>query len=306
MVKPILITVQGPTAIGKTELAIKLAQHYNTEIISADSRQFYKEMSIGTAVPSEDELKAVKHHCVQHKSIHETYTVGDFEKEAITILQQLFLKNNVAILVGGSGLYVDAVTKGLDSFPEVPEHIRQTLITEFKANGLPFLQTELKKIDPEYYKKVDRNNPQRLMRAIEVYRASGAPFSSFLNKPKPPRPFNVISVALTAERELIYNRINKRVDKMIAAGLLDEAKRLYEHKNVNALQTVGYQELFSYFDENCSLEEAIEEIKKNTRRFAKRQLTWLRKKEDIIWINWQYSFNEVVQKIENAKTKKSD
>jgi tRNA dimethylallyltransferase len=295
--KPLLICVVGATAIGKTSLAIKLAKAFNTEIISADSRQFFKEMNIGTAVPSKEELDAVPHHFIQNKSIFEDYSVGDFERDSLALLKILFEKNTVVVMVGGSGLYVDAVIKGLDNFPEVPSKIRDQLNFELAEKGIETLQRELKNIDPEYFKKVDIQNPHRLVRALEIHRATGRPYSSFLRKENPERDFNTIFIGLTAERELIYNRINLRVDIMMADGLLDEAKSLLSFRDKNALQTVGYRELFEYFDGKISLEEAISEIKKNTRRFAKRQNTWFKKNEAINWFDYDTQPNEIIDYI---------
>ncbi len=292
--KPLLICVVGPTAIGKTSLAIKLAKAFSTEIISADSRQFYKEMCIGTAVPSKDELEAVPHHFIQNKSIFEDYSVGDFERDAIALLKILFEKNKVAIMVGGSGLYVDAVVKGLDNFPEVPPEIREQLNSELSEKGIAALQNELKKVDSSYFEKVDIHNPHRLVRALEIYRATGQPYSSFLKKETDKRDFETIFIGLTAERELIYERINQRVDKMVHEGLIEEAKSLLLHKERNALQTVGYRELFEYFDGEISKEEAISEIKKNTRRFAKRQNTWFKKNEAIQWFDYNTDSSEII------------
>ncbi|MDC8000330.1 tRNA (adenosine(37)-N6)-dimethylallyltransferase MiaA [Aequorivita todarodis] len=292
--KPLLICVVGATAIGKTSLAIKLAQAFSTEIISADSRQFFKEMTIGTAVPSKEELSAAPHHFIQDKSIFEEYSVGDFERDAIALFKNLFEKNQVVIMVGGSGLYVDAVAKGLDSFPEVPSEIREQLNIELHEKGIETLQNELRKADPRYFEKVDIQNPHRLIRALEIYRATGKSYSSFLKKENPQRDFNTLFIGLTAERELIYQRINRRVDNMIEAGLIDEARSLLPYKEKNALQTVGYRELFEYFEGKISLEEAISEIKKNTRRFAKRQNTWFKKNEAIHWFYYDTEVSEII------------
>ncbi|WP_310994354.1 tRNA (adenosine(37)-N6)-dimethylallyltransferase MiaA [Aequorivita marina] len=291
---PTLICVVGPTAIGKTALAIKLANAFSSEIISADSRQFYKEMNIGTAVPSQDELNAAKHHFIQNISVFQNYSVGDFETDALTCLESIFQRNSVCIMVGGSGLYVDAVVKGLDKFPKVSPHIREALNAEVAENGIEALQRELKEKDPIYFEKVDIHNPHRLVRALEICRGTGKPYSSFLNKESDKRSFKTIFIGLTAERAIIYNRINERVDQMIANGLLEEAKNLYPHKALNALQTVGYRELFNYFDGMITKEEAIAEIKKNTRRFSKRQNTWFKKNEDIHWFDYQTNFEAIV------------
>ncbi|NVN18441.1 tRNA (adenosine(37)-N6)-dimethylallyltransferase MiaA [Muricauda sp. HICW] len=297
MSEKILLAVVGPTGIGKTALGIQLAKHFNTEIISADSRQFFKEMEIGTAVPSKDELEAVPHHFIQHKSIFESYSVGDFEKEALSLLDGLFQKKDMVVMVGGSGLYVDAVISGLDEFPEVDPEIRSRLNQQLEDEGLQSLQKELKQKDPDYYKSVDLENPHRLIRALEVCIASGKPFSSFLDKPRAARPFKSFYIGIDASRETIYERINTRVDLMMEAGLLKEAENLYANKDLNALQTVGYKELFEYIEGNCTLEFAISEIKKNTRRFAKRQLTWLRKNETILWVPYNAEPEEVLRMV---------
>ncbi|TMU56803.1 tRNA (adenosine(37)-N6)-dimethylallyltransferase MiaA [Flagellimonas algicola] len=292
-----LIAVVGPTAIGKTALSIQIAQYFDTEILSADSRQFFKEMRIGTAVPSKDELNTVPHHFIQHKSIEEPYSVGDFEGDALTKLEELFQSKDVAVLVGGSGLYVDAVVQGLDEFPKVDPSIRDLLNKKLETEGLDALQSELKSKDARYYQMVDLENPHRLIRALEVCIVSGKPYSSFLKQKKDTRPFQTLYVGIQADRELIYDRINERVDLMMDQGLLEEAKNLYPHKQLNALQTVGYRELFEYFDGQLELDFAISEIKKNTRRFAKRQLTWLRKNENILWVDFDTDFKEVSKKI---------
>ena len=281
--KKILLTVVGPTAIGKTSLAIDLALHFGTEIISCDSRQFFKEMSIGTAVPSSEELAQVKHHFIQHKSIFDPYSVGDFEHDVITLLEKLFQQHDIVVMVGGSGLYINAVVYGLDDFPEVSPEIRNELNELYQKQGITYLQTRLKDLDPIQYTQIDVQNPQRMMRALEVCIASGKPYSSFLNKKETLRDFTNITIGLTAEREVVYNRINERVELMLENGLLIEAQTLFPHKKLNALQTVGYRELFNFFEGKTSLDFAIEEIKKNTRRFAKRQYTWFHKNKDINW-----------------------
>lgn len=281
--KKTLLTIVGPTAIGKTSLAIDLALHFGTEIISCDSRQFFKEMSIGTAVPSAKELVQAKHHFIQHKSIFEPYSVGDFERDAITLLTELFQRNDVVIMVGGSGLYADAVLYGLDDFPEVSTEIRNELNTHYQVQGIAYLQTKLKDLDPIQYERMDIQNPQRMLRALEVCIASGKPYSSFLNKKKILRDFTNLTIGLTAEREVVYERINRRVELMLEEGLLIEAQRLFPYKELNALQTVGYRELFDFLEGKTSLDFAVEEIKKNTRRFAKRQYTWFHKNKDIHW-----------------------
>lgn len=299
--KPLLICVVGPTAIGKTALAIKLSQAFKTEILSADSRQFFKEMSIGTAVPTSEELDAVPHYFIQTKSIFEDYSVGDFENEALEVLHQKFYPEyprvpplNSMVMVGGSGLYVDAVVKGLDKFPKVSKEIRENLNFDLENHGIKFLQKKLEQVDPIYFSKVDIQNPHRVIRALEVFLASGKPYSSFLDQGRVKRNFDTIFIGLTAKREMIYDRINQRVDIMIAHGLIEEARKLYAHRGRNALQTVGYRELFDFFDGKISEEEAISEIKKNTRRFAKRQQTWFKKNQDIHWFDYDTDAEEIV------------
>ncbi len=293
-----LIAVVGPTAIGKTTWAIELARNYGTEILSTDSRQFYKEMTIGTAVPSLAELAAVPHHFIQHRSIDDPWSVGDFERAALRLLEDLFQRHNIVIAVGGSGLYLKALAEGLDEFPEVAPIVRQILNEELGDKGITHLQELLKKADPEYYQQIDLQNPHRLIRALEVFRASGRPYSSYLGKGRKKRQFNVLYIGIGAEREEVYRRIDRRVEMMMEAGLLNEASRLLQFKELTALQTVGYQELFKYFEGVWDLNEAVAEIKKNTRRFAKRQLTWLRKIDDILWINHKDAFEGVIDKIE--------
>lgn len=289
-----LISVIGATAIGKTSLSIKLAKHFNTEIISCDSRQFYKEMSIGTAVPSKEELAAAKHHFIQNRSISDDYSVGQFEKEALQKIDELHQTHNVVIMVGGSGLYADAVTTGLDYFPPVDPKIREHLNERLAKNGLESLQKELKELDPESYETIELDNPHRVIRALEVCIGSGSTYSSFKNKPKAPRNFKTIKVGLRANRELMYDRINQRVDIMVNEGLIEEAKSLYHQKNLNALQTVGYRELFEYFSGTWDLDFAISEIKKNTRRFAKRQVTWNKKDIEIQWFEYDSPIENII------------
>ncbi|SKB28103.1 tRNA (adenosine(37)-N6)-dimethylallyltransferase MiaA [Daejeonella lutea] len=278
-----LVVIAGPTAIGKTGLAIKLAQHYNTEIISADSRQFYREMEIGTAKPSPEELKAAKHHFVNSLSITQNFNVGDFEREALARIDLLFNKNNVVILAGGSGLFIDAVIRGFDELPQSSKDIRDDLNKLLESKGISTLQEMLKEVDPVYFNEVDLNNPQRIIRALEVFKATSKPFSAFRSKIKKVRPFNIVLVGLNLQREILYNNINRRVDLMVNAGLIEEVESLIPYRTLNPLNTVGYSELFQYFDGNLSLEDAIEKIKQNTRRFAKRQLTWFSKSGEYHW-----------------------
>ena len=281
-----LITIVGPTAIGKTALSIQLANAFNASIISCDSRQFFKEMTIGTAVPEPKELAAAKHYFIQNRSVFDSYNVGEFERDTLEKLEALFKENPIQIMVGGSGLYVDAVLNGLDYFPEVAPEIREALLLKLEKEGIEVLQKQLKELDLETYKLIAIDNPHRIMRALEVCIGSGIPYSTFKNKPKKPRNFKSIKIGLNADREIIYNRINQRVDAMIDNGLIEEAKTLYAHKELNALQTVGYRELFSFFDGNFTKEFAISEIKKNSRRFAKRQLTWFKRDKNILWFDY--------------------
>lgn len=290
----LLISIVGPTAIGKTSLSIKLANYFNTEIISADSRQFFKDMSIGTAAPTPTELASATHHFIRHKSIEDNYNVGAFEKDAIQLLDTIFKTQDKMIMVGGSGLYVDAVINGLDYFPEIDTSIREDLIKQLEALGLEELQKKLKILDMESYKTIAINNPQRVIRALEVCIGSGKPYSSFLNKDKGKRHFKTLTIGLTADRDLIYNRINQRVDLMMQEGLLEEVKKLINKKHLNALNTVGYKELFKYLEGDWPLDFAVSEIKKNTRRFAKRQLTWFRKNKGVKWFDFQAEFQDII------------
>lgn len=294
-----LITIVGPTAIGKTALSITLAKHFGCEIISCDSRQFFKEMKIGTAVPSDVELKASSHHFIQNKSIFENYSVGDFEREALEKLDALFQKNTIQIMVGGSGLYVDAVLRGFDDFPDIETSIRKEIKENYEEKGLTYLQEKLQELDPFYFDKISSENPQtlqnpqRMMRFVEVSLGTGKPYSSFLNQKKNTRNFTPIIIGLEANREIMYERINRRVDIMMHEGLLEEVKKLHNNKNLNALQTVGYRELFDYLDGKTKLDFAIEEIKKNTRRFAKRQLTWFKRTENVKWFDYESDLEEI-------------
>lgn len=299
MNKKYLVVILGPTAIGKTALSLHLAEHFNTEIISADSRQFFKEMSIGTAAPTKAELQKAPHHFIHHKSIKESYSVGDFEEEALEKLQLLFSQKDVVVMVGGSGLYVDAVVKGLDDFPEVDKDIRKDLNEKLASEGIEALQKDLKKRDPEYFQDVDIMNPHRLIRALEICIGTGKAFSSFRNQKTTERSFQPVFIGLTAEREIIYDRINRRVDIMLQEGLLEEAKALYSQRDLNALNTVGYKELFLYFDGKYTLAQALSEIKKNTRRFAKRQLTWFRKNPEINWFDYNTPAEKIIESIKS-------
>lgn len=278
-----LICIVGPTAVGKTAMGIQIAQFLKTEIISADSRQFYQELEIGTAKPDAQELRQAKHHLVNSLSIHDAYDVGLFEKEAMGVIQQIHEKKDAVVMVGGSGLFVDAVCNGLDEFPEVKEGMRDELNTEFKNAGLQALVDELKDSDPEYYEIVDRQNPQRVIRALEVIRSTGKKFSDFRRRSKKERPFDVIKIGLTMDRDKLYQRIDQRMDIMIEQGLFEEAEKFLPFKELNALQTVGYQEIFPYLEGEYDYEEAVRLLKRNSRRYAKRQLTWFKKDESVKW-----------------------
>ena len=301
-----LITIIGPTAIGKTALSIDLAQHFGCDIISCDSRQFFKEMKIGTAVPNDEELASATHHFIQNKSIFESYSVGDFEQEALSKLKELFQKNNIQIMVGGSGLYVDAVLKGFDDFPDIDNSVRETINAKFDTLGIEYLQQQLQELDSEYYNKLSvenpqtLQNPQRMKRFVEVCIGSGKPYSSFIGKRRNVRNFTPIVIGLEADRDVMYDRINQRVDIMLNDGLLAEAQSLYPNKHLNALQTVGYRELFDYFDGKTTLEFAIEQIKMNTRRFAKRQITWFKRTENVSWFDYLTDKKEIINSVNNT------
>jgi len=279
----ILLVIAGPTAVGKTAAAIQLAKYYKTVIVSADSRQFYREMSIGTAKPSDEELNAVKHYFINSLSITESFSAGDFEKQALTLLDDLFKRHDIVILAGGSGLFIKAVCDGFDNLPSSDAVLREKLNKEFFEKGIEGLQKKLKIIDPEYFEQVDINNPQRIIRALQVFESTGKPFSTFLKSAITQRPFKIIKLGISLPREILYRRINERVEIMVQQGLLDEVRALLPYRNLNALNTVGYNELFDYFDGKVELAASIDLIKQNTRRFAKRQLTWFRKDKDFRW-----------------------
>lgn len=281
---PTLIVIAGPTAVGKTSVAIDVAEHYATEIISADSRQFYKGLTIGTAAPTPQQLERVKHHFVGFLEPEEYFNVGKFEIEVLDLLKQLFTKHHVVIMTGGSGLYIRAVCKGIDEFPDIDEDIRKNLQDILRNEGLPALRRLLIKHDPLYASTVDPANPNRIIRALEVIMQTGKPYSSFLGNRKTQRDFNIIQIALNIDRSELHERINHRVDKMIEDGLIEEAKSFYAKRHLNSLNTVGYKELFSYFDGELSLENAIEKIKTNTRRYARRQITWFNKDSQFNWL----------------------
>lgn len=279
-----LIVIAGPTASGKTAVGIQLAQQLGTEIISADSRQFYREMAIGTAKPSAHELVQAQHHFINSHSINDSFNVGDFEQQGLALLNKLFQSHATVVMVGGSGLYIKAICEGFDQLPPVDPTIREQLNAAYESEGIGYLQEKLKQADPEYYQQVDLQNPQRLIRALEVFESNGSPYSSFRTASERQRPFRILKVGLSLPRELLYERINLRVDDMINQGLVEEVKSLLPHRHLNALNTVGYSEIFDYLDGKVSLPIAIDRIKQNTRRFAKRQMTWFNKDKEINWV----------------------
>jgi len=283
--RKLLVVIAGPTAVGKTPLCIELSREFRTEIVSCDSRQFFKEMLIGTAAPGEAELTAVKHHFIKHLSIHDAYDVSRYETDALHLLDDLFSRHRLAILTGGSGLYINAVCQGFDDVPDADPILRQELKAELENRGISALQEQLKRLDPDYYEFVDKSNPNRLLRAIEVCLITGRPFSQIRKGEKKQRPFAVLKIALNREREELFARINERTEQMMARGLLDEVRNLQHFRHLNALKTVGYRELFDFLDEKCTLAQAIENIKTNTRRYAKRQLTWFKKDKDYHWFH---------------------
>lgn len=281
--KNVLIVLSGPTAVGKTSFSIELAEKYYTNIISADSRQFFKELQIGTAVPSCEEQQKIKHHFVQNMSIKDYYNAYSFEKDTLNLLQELFKINNIQLMVGGSGMYIDAVCKGIDYMPDIDEELRASLIKKLEDEGLESLRADLKNLDPEFYNQADLNNKQRILRALEVCKQTGKPYSSFRKSKAKKRDFQIIKIALNMDREKLYERINLRVDLMIKEGLIDEAKSVKEFRGQYALKTVGYRELFSYFDGEYDLERAVELIKRNTRHYARRQISWINRDKEYKW-----------------------
>ena len=287
-----LITISGQTASGKTNLSIRLAQNLNCSIISCDSRQFYKEMSIGTAVPSKLELSKANHYFIHHKSVKDNYTVGNFQNDALKLIENLFKKDDYIILTGGSGMYMDAIVNGIDKFPKIKLGVRELLNEKHNSRGILFLKNKLKELDPEYYDIVDVNNHRRLIRALEVCISTEKPYSSFLNKKNKKYDFESVNFGIKVDRELLYKKINYRVDKMISDGLIQEAKTLFNFKDLNTLNTVGYKELFEHFKGNLTKSQAIEKIKQNTRRYAKRQMTWLKNK-NLVWIENNVEIDEI-------------
>lgn len=296
--KKYLIVLVGPTASGKTKLSIDIANLYDAEILSADSRQFYKELEVGTAKPNKVELSKAKHHFINNLSIHDNYSVGKYKTEVDSVLMNYFKKNNYAVLVGGSGLFVDVVCNGIDDIPKVPNELRNKVREYYKTNGLNYIQNLLKQYDKKHYNVIDLSNPQRILRALEVCIYTKKPFSSFLIKKQQKNNFHLIKIGLNPPREILYENINSRVDSMIKNGLIDEALNLVDFKNLNSLQTVGYKELFDFFDNKISEKEAIDLIKRNTKKYAKKQMTWFKRDKDIKWFEKiDNSIFEYVKKI---------
>lgn len=278
-----LVIITGPTASGKTGLAIGLAKQLDTEIINADSRQVYREMVIGTAAPDAQQLSQVKHHLIGHKSVTDTYNASMYEFEVLDLLEKLFMEKQIVMMTGGSGLYIDAVCKGIDDLPAVDPAIRAQLREFYRISGMEGIRSKLEHADPEYYRKADLNNPKRILKALEIYEKTGRPYSSFLTGREKHRPFTTIKIGLEVERKALYDRINRRVDEMISSGLVEEVRSLYPYKDRNALHTLGYKEMFEYLDDRISLEEAIDLIRRHTRQYARRQLTWFRRDQAIKW-----------------------
>lgn len=298
MMDKYLVVIAGPTASGKTATAIQVAKALGTEIISADSRQFYKELPIGTAAPTKEEQAEVQHHMIHNLNVEDKYDVADYENDVLQLLKKLFIKHDFVVLTGGSGLFIDAVCKGLDSIPDISDETRNRVNKLYEEGGLFALQNEVQRLDPEYYNIVDKYNPRRLQRAVEVCYQTGLPYSSFRNNTAKPRDFKIIKVALFWDRNELISRINIRVEKMVSEGLIDEAKAMYPKRHLNSLNTVGYKEIFEHFDGKTSLNEAIEHIKINTRQYAKRQMTWLRKNKDYQW----FTIEEIPEMINYIKS----
>lgn len=302
--RKILIVIVGPTAVGKTAVAIQLAKHFQTEIISADSRQIYREMTIGTAKPSAEELRTVKHHFIDSHSIADSYDAAQFGEDVLTLLHELFTKKDTVILCGGSGLYIKAVCEGFDDIPEIPDEVRESLIQEYKQHGISWLQSKMVALDPEYYEVIDKQNPHRLIRALEVITGTGKSIRSFQKQKRHQHDFTIVKIGLELPREELYGRIDHRMDVMIEAGLFEEAKDLYSFKEKNALQTVGYQEIFGFFDKQYDYEETVRLLKRNSRRYAKRQLTWFKRDTETEWFS-PLDVDLIIQAIRNKTSSHS-
>lgn len=293
-----LIVIAGPTASGKTAAAIKIAKALGTVIISADSRQFYREIPIGTAAPTEEELSEVQHFMIHNLSVDDKYDVAEYESDVLSLLNKLFINLDVVVLTGGSGLFINAVCDGIDIMPDITDSVRNKINALYENGGIVALQNEVKLLDPEYYNIVDKQNPRRLQRALEVCYQTGKPYSSFRNDTPKKRDFKIIKLAIACDRDVLINRINVRVEKMLSLGLVEEARSMYHKRHLNSLNTVGYKELFDYFDEKLTFSEAVDRIKINTRQYAKRQMTWLRKNDDYRWFKID-EIESVIEDIEN-------
>jgi len=298
-----LIVILGPTGIGKSDLSINLARHFKTEIVSSDSRQIFRELSIGTAVPSLSDLKKIKHHLIQSLSITDKYNASKFEEDALKIINEIFQKKDTVILSGGSMLYINAVCRGIDIIPDVNQGIHAQILKEYKEEGIEHLRLKLKELDPDYYNNVDLKNTNRIIHALDITLTTGKSYSSFRTGHKKQRPFNIIKIGLNTDRQKLYDRINLRVDKMIKNGLIEEAKSVYPYRQLNSLNTVGYKELFDYFDKKSELHDAIKNIKTNTRHYAKKQLTWFKKDDEIQW--FQPSQEKEIINFIHGKTQKN-
>lgn len=304
--KHYLIVITGPTGVGKTQVSTDIASEYRAPVISADSRQFYKEMNIGTAVPAPEELEKARHYFIGSLSIHDYYNASMFEEESLNLIEKLFKKTNMVLMAGGSGLYINAVCRGIDDLPTVDSGLRKDLAEEYQLKGINWLRQQLKMRDPDHYEIVDLKNPNRMLKALEINLMTGKPYSSFLTREKKERNFNIVKIGLNIKRKYLYEKINSRVDQMIKQGLPEEAKRLYRFRHLNALNSVGYKELFDYIEGETSLERAIELIKRNSRRYAKRQLTWLAKDREIKWFHPDdlQGIKEFIEKLTGIKAKK--
>lgn len=281
--KKSLIVLLGPTAVGKTELSLQLAERLGCPIISADSRQLYRDMVVATAAPTREQLARVPHHFIGTLSLTDYYSAAQYEADALALIERLFTRHDTLLLTGGSMMYIDAVCNGIDEIPTISEEVRRAVVTRYEEEGLDVLLEELQRLDPDFYEKVDRRNPKRVIHAVEICRMTGQPYSSLRTETKKERPFDIVKIGLTRPREELYGRINSRVDAMMRDGLETEARRLYPYRHLNALNTVGYKEMFAYFDGTYDLPTAVEKIKRNTRVYARKQMTWFRRDDTIVW-----------------------